>query len=105
MSEERVDGFPGFTINAKKIAQGVFEMMSDDEQTGIKFGLLPKRWVDLIEKTAEEVVRKRLGNTDKDVFYGFVGRHFYEELNVKKCAAQITKQVCHKLYDCVQMVV
>lgn len=105
MSMDRVENYPGFTVNATKIAQGVFEMMDDNEQVGIRFGLLPARWVDMIEKMAEEVVRNRLGGTTADVFYGFVGDHFYEDLDVKKCASQITKQVCHKLYDCVQMVV
>jgi hypothetical protein len=105
MSNARVKGYPGITINAKAIAQGVIDMMDENEVAAIRFGLLPKRWVDMLEVQMESVVRSRFNDAKGEAFYGFVGDHFYDHVKIKDVVSQMVKQVCHEMYGCVEMVV
>jgi hypothetical protein len=56
------------TINADAIAKGVLEMMrerhaltgdAEDDETLVRFGMLPKRWMDILESQMTSVICER----------------------------------------------
>ncbi len=53
-----VTHFHGLKIDAEKIAQGMFDMMPDDDKACMVVGMLPLKWMELVERQIREKVAK-----------------------------------------------
>ena len=105
MTMSRLDEFPGIHVDAEPIARGLFAMMDDDEQDLIRLGLLPHRWIELLEKQTELEMREKLGFPTGDTFTYWMKDKVVEDQSMKKLVSAIVHEVCLKLYGCVKMVV
>lgn len=48
----------GITLDGRKIGAGIYDMMPEDDQVVVAFGMFPKEWIEL----AEKLVRGKIGN-------------------------------------------
>jgi hypothetical protein len=44
----------GMKINAKAIAEGMYRMFDEDDRAVLAFGMIPKKWIDVLEKMLAE---------------------------------------------------
>lgn len=97
------------TIDADKIAKGVIRMMEeagDDESlTVMKFGMLPKKWIDMIEEQMRASFREKLmlvgGKDERTVIYdGQIVTFSFDEL-----IQEALHEICLALYSNTEMVV
>ena len=106
------------TINAKAIAEGVVGMIREadpESETLIRFGMLPKTWMDMIERQMVSVIQSRFdlaGDVkDKDKFFALVRNpNDAEDLDcvgfsMKKLIAEMVHEVSLAMYGAVDMVV
>jgi hypothetical protein len=109
------------TVDADAIAKGVLAMMrerhamtddAEDSEVLIRFGMLPKRWMDLIEKSMWSVVEERFQVTDyerrKDSVTTMIRTaDDYEIVTFQpsKLIAEMVHEVSLALYSNVEMVV
>ncbi len=54
------------TIDADKIAEGMLEMFTEEERTVLRFGMLPAKKMEILEKQIRESYREKLGITSDD---------------------------------------
>ena len=113
-----------WTINADAIAKGVLAMMrerhlvtddAEDDETLIRFGMLPKRWMDMIEQSVTAVICERHSVTSHEKVTGIVmtviktgdGDDDYEVMTFKlsELISEMVHEVSLALYSNVEMVV
>lgn len=54
----------GFTINTGAIAQGIFDMMPEDDRLPLVVGMVPLQWKELVER----LIRERIGREYQNRF-------------------------------------
>lgn len=109
-------------INAKGIAKGILAMMrerhaasgdAEDDETIIRFGMLPKRWMDILETQMTDVIcekflvnnyEKRTGEVTTIIRHED-GDHSVETFKIKDLVSEMVHEVSLAMYGEVEMLV
>lgn len=92
-------------INAEAIAVGLIEMMSGDERAAIRFGLLPARHMEAVEKSFRARFNQLGGGKDDIRLATFKDGRPCQEFSLRRLVSEATHEVAMALYDQVEMVV
>lgn len=108
----------GVRVDAKAIAHGLLEMMreeSEDNEVLIRFGMLPAKWMELVERQMDSVIRERYSLLPKEqdrkdehtvlINPGDPELSHVETFRVSRLVAEMVHEVCLALYGSVEMVV
>ena len=90
-----IQNIQGVKIDAEGLAAGIFNLIPDEDRACMVYGMLPKKWMDLVEaQLREKVARDRYpqaGSDEVEVLAGMVRKDLIAEL-MKAVAVALIKE-------------
>lgn len=97
------------TIDADAIAAGLLEMFTDDERTVLRFGMLPAKKMEILQKQMEASFRERFTFDTGDQCTARVKRdgdaHEIVDFSMSRLVSEAVHEVCLALYKIGDLVV
>jgi hypothetical protein len=87
----------GYTLDVGKIAQGIWDMMPEDDRAPLSFGMMPAKWNDRLEQMIADKLQ-----TEHEARYGFRPDYSHtfldSELNETGTLKDFMREIMHEFY-------